>query len=65
MGNRYVLTDAIKCKFCGTPTTNYGTKMCDRCWEVDSRIDRFALTEAGQKRLIAALPASVRKELGL
>lgn len=26
------------CKWCGDPTPMLGTKMCDRCWELDHRI---------------------------
>lgn len=26
------------CKWCGDVTTNTGTNMCDRCWELDHRI---------------------------
>lgn len=28
----------VPCKWCGTPTRMKGTKMCDGCWELDSRI---------------------------
>ncbi len=27
-----------KCKLCGGPTNNIGTKLCDTCWELDTRI---------------------------
>jgi len=30
--------DRIPCKWCGTPTQMLGTKMCDGCWELETRI---------------------------
>jgi len=35
-GRLYLVT----CRICGTRTSNAGTKLCDRCWEIDTRIDR-------------------------
>lgn len=29
-----------KCKYCGTDTNNDGTKLCDRCWELERRIEQ-------------------------
>ena len=28
----------VPCKWCGKETRMLGTKMCDACWELDSRI---------------------------
>jgi len=28
----------LTCKFCGDPTPMTGTKCCDRCWELETRI---------------------------
>lgn len=28
----------IKCKLCGGKTTMLGTKLCDNCWELKTRI---------------------------
>lgn len=28
----------VPCGLCGTPTPMTGTKRCDRCWELESRI---------------------------
>ena len=33
------MNDLIKCKICGTSTDNTGTKMCNLCWEIDSRLN--------------------------
>lgn len=33
--------DTINCRICEIPTDNKGTKLCNRCWEVMTRIDSF------------------------
>jgi len=38
MDTRYYDSETVPCKWCGEPTRMLGTKMCDRCWELDSRI---------------------------
>lgn len=30
--------DAIPCTYCKEPTFMFGTKLCDRCWELSIRI---------------------------
>jgi hypothetical protein len=30
--------ELIKCRLCGGNTTMLGTKLCDRCWELETRI---------------------------
>lgn len=36
----------MPCKWCATPTAMLGTKMCDRCWELEHRIRQdFTLAE--------------------
>lgn len=32
------LTPTIPCKYCGIQTISLGTKLCNNCWEVSSRI---------------------------
>lgn len=32
--------ETVACMYCGTQTPMTGTKKCDRCWELDSRIRR-------------------------
>lgn len=32
--------ETIPCELCGTPTHFTGTKRCDRCWELETRINR-------------------------
>ena len=31
----------IPCKTCGDPTTFFGTKLCNGCWEVESRLRSY------------------------
>jgi len=30
--------ETVPCTWCGKPTTMLGTKLCDRCWELETRI---------------------------
>lgn len=30
--------ETIPCRLCGRPTPMTGTQLCDRCWELESRI---------------------------
>lgn len=30
--------DRVPCRVCGEPTRMLGTKLCDRCWELTTRI---------------------------
>lgn len=32
--------ETVPCRFCGAETLSTGTKLCDRCWELSSRIRR-------------------------
>lgn len=34
----------VDCTYCGQHTTNTGTKLCDSCWEVDTRIATFLIS---------------------
>ena len=44
MNNKWRATDKgetkIPCKYCGELTSMTGTKMCDNCWEMESRMSR-------------------------
>jgi hypothetical protein len=31
----------VPCKTCGKPTAMTGTKLCDGCWEVESRLESY------------------------
>ncbi len=32
------LANVIACRLCGLPTEMLGTKLCDRCWEIEHRV---------------------------
>ena len=32
--------EVVHCKICGKLTDFTGTKLCNRCWELETRIDR-------------------------
>jgi hypothetical protein len=36
--NSYSYTAKVPCGLCGAPTAMTGTKRCDRCWELERRI---------------------------
>ena len=33
-----IIHETVPCKYCGEPTPMLGTKMCDKCWELECRI---------------------------
>lgn len=35
------MTDYVQCKICGSDRALSGTKLCDGCWEVESRLTGF------------------------
>lgn len=45
------------CKYCHTETTNDGTQLCDRCWELSNRI---AMTP---RALLAKILSAERTDL--
>jgi hypothetical protein len=47
--------DTTLCRYCGKPTRMTETGLCDPCWEADRRVEQFAKTRAGRKRLRQAL----------
>ena len=38
MNNTGTTVESIPCRICGDKTYMLGTKLCDRCWELDTRI---------------------------
>jgi len=38
--SKVVKPETVPCKFCGDQTLMLGTKLCDRCWELRTRISR-------------------------
>jgi hypothetical protein len=40
--------EKVPCEICGTETQYTGTKRCDNCWEVETRIDYFLNHKKGR-----------------
>jgi len=38
LGGQLHLQEPVPCRLCRTPTLMLGTKLCDRCWELETRI---------------------------
>jgi hypothetical protein len=49
--------ETVPCDTCGTPTAMFGTRRCNNCWEVESRLSGYLTRtgEAGRRFVIAAL----------
>ena len=44
-----VTIKTVPCKRCGKPTSYLGTKLCNGCWEVESRLDDYLRSEKGRQ----------------
>jgi len=60
----------IPCRICGEPTIMLGTKLCDRCWELEGRIKSdpeiaLKILNAIGKNTQLAPPVPVNKTLEL
>jgi hypothetical protein len=44
----------MTCKFCGDPTIG-NSEMCDACWEVTSRLEKFVQSENGFEHVMVIL----------
>lgn len=49
----------VDCRICGTPTDNDGTRRCDRCWELERRIE--ADPDLAQQILAKLFPPAAPK----
>jgi hypothetical protein len=38
--NKWLESNEVPCVTCGKPTSDLGTKRCDRCWEIHWRIEQ-------------------------
>ena len=55
----------IPCETCGDPTTFLGTKRCNGCWEVETRLSSYLKNESAIKFVSDALDKAKRyKENG-
>lgn len=46
------------CETCGDPVTLQGAQLCNGCWEVECRLERYAWSEKGRSKLRKALGQS-------
>jgi len=53
--------ETIPCKTCGKPTPMLGTKLCDPCWEVETRLPGYLNNENAIQFVSAALYKVGRK----
>ena len=37
------MSDKVECKICGTQTEMTGTKLCDRCWKIESGLNSLSV----------------------
>ncbi len=51
----------IPCKTCEKPTPMLGTKLCDPCWEIETRLSRYLNNENAIQFVSAALYKVGRK----
>jgi len=49
---KLLTSKAVECRLCGSPTQMKGTKLCDRCWELETRIKANVILA---KKIIASL----------
>jgi len=64
--------ETIPCKWCHMPTPMLGTRMCDRCYELEMRIERDpdlarrmldAIAPVTERDLVRNLSASLRARM--
>ena len=46
------INKTIPCKICGSDNGMDGTKLCNNCWEIDSRIDALVRNKNGLRYLM-------------
>ena len=51
--------ETVPCETCRMPTKQRGTKRCDGCWEVESRLEAYIATPMG----IRFVDMCIKKEL--
>lgn len=39
------LNSLVECRLCGVPTRMLGTRLCDNCWEISTRIRGWSLAK--------------------
>lgn len=44
-----------KCKTCNDPVSIPGAKLCNGCWEVEHRLEEYAKSTNGRRKLVQIL----------
>jgi len=52
--------ETVPCRICGDPTHFTGTRLCNRCWELERRI---RMDPAIAKKILEALQAAEQGEV--
>lgn len=47
--------ETVPCETCGEPTTFLGTKRCNNCYEVESRLDQYLASIGGLEVVVEKL----------
>jgi hypothetical protein len=55
------MNETIPCKTCETPTKMLGTKLCDSCYEIESRLDSYLSNENAIKYIYSLLNKKTAK----
>ena len=57
-----IIEGTVPCKFCARQTRSMGTKVCDACWELETRLQREDPTVV--RRILKSLNMRNRHEAG-
>lgn len=60
LDNTDVTRECIPCRICGNPTLMLGTKLCNGCWEVKSRLQSFLQCKNAIRFVQATLAAAMK-----
>ena len=58
-----IIIPKIPCKTCGDPTPMLGTKLCDGCWEVESRLPSYMKSKKGRQFVVETLNQELKRIL--
>lgn len=59
LGQRMAQPATVPCRLCADPTTMTGTRLCDRCWELEWRIEDRPLIARRILKAAANIPGAV------
>lgn len=54
--------ETVPCQYCGTPTPMTGTKCCNNCYEVSSRLADFVKSKKGRKFVATLMVTQDRRK---